>query len=733
MLKSLGYLTSSDPIQNKKVYIDENNSYKGLNTQFKVSRFSSMFIDPLYKFPVTSKQFFSCILEEADCYLPDAVIGYKFCEILHDLSPFKKLASKDFNNSSVLDTCNQIVPKNSISSNLNSVSFEKPFNITDEIYNEYESMDSSNLSLAFNHNIGLEKYENFRETKVKLKNPHKNNHLNPKLLQNTLKNPNSASSINLSVIKDSLISNSDILASFSNLELSAIESENKRLYQKVDEQIEIASNDEALYTGNRTDESIKANVFLVELVPENDEENSRLMYRSIEALKKAKLVEIATEEDAFSSFDDEGPLMVDTRRLFLNVETASKAKLSGEVSASRVIKKIAPKLLTDSSDLILSTVPETQSSIECPDMSSPLLKKLVALDCSNERAKIIYSTATSGFNSSLSIEYSGEDSKSKLLPYRKEKDLWLGLLSTPCLSLLYKTKVLWISCGFEHMAAVTAQGKVMTWGYGSSGCLGHGNTNTLVLPCIISSLSSERIVYLECGGYHNAAINDEGEVWVWGRGDVNQLGIDFTRLIKDEIGYAALSPIKIKQVSTTVIKSVACGEAHTLLLDSEGKVYSFGWAEDGQLGTNELDSSNFMSCGINCINSLQSKVIKISAGSTFSACVNELGQVLVWGNGEQGQLGQGVYVKCSKVPLSVNSINHEFIVDIVCGESHAMCISQTGNFYAWGQGTAGYFSDQTVYPFGSDIICFATRNIFTVRNAQEYLIKKKYPDDKFYF
>ena len=36
------------------------------------------------------------------------------------------------------------------------------------------------------------------------------------------------------------------------------------------------------------------------------------------------------------------------------------------------------------------------------------------------------------------------------------------------------------------------------------------------------------------------------------------------------------------------VKQIACGEAHTLALSYEGKVYSWGWAEDGQLG---LDAS----------------------------------------------------------------------------------------------------------------------------------------------
>jgi alpha-tubulin suppressor-like RCC1 family protein len=34
-----------------------------------------------------------------------------------------------------------------------------------------------------------------------------------------------------------------------------------------------------------------------------------------------------------------------------------------------------------------------------------------------------------------------------------------------------------------------------------------------------------KIKYVECGGYHTAAIDTEGTLYMWGRSDVGQLGI----------------------------------------------------------------------------------------------------------------------------------------------------------------------------------------------------------------
>jgi len=51
------------------------------------------------------------------------------------------------------------------------------------------------------------------------------------------------------------------------------------------------------------------------------------------------------------------------------------------------------------------------------------------------------------------------------------------------------------------------------------------------------------------------------------------------KLCKDEIGHVALRPVLVKGITNA--KSVACGEAHTLVLDGNGEVWGFGWGEDG--------------------------------------------------------------------------------------------------------------------------------------------------------
>ena len=102
-----------------------------------------------------------------------------------------------------------------------------------------------------------------------------------------------------------------------------------------------------------------------------------------------------------------------------------------------------------------------------------------------------------------------------------ETKLLAGLFDTAVASCLVENKAVWMSCGFEHCAIITSTGLVMTWGFGASGALGHGNTLSYTEPKIVDELANHCMAYIECGAYHNAAVTVDGDVFTWGRGDVN--------------------------------------------------------------------------------------------------------------------------------------------------------------------------------------------------------------------
>ncbi|CAG9311706.1 unnamed protein product [Blepharisma stoltei] len=765
--------TGSTQASHPSLLIQKSSNYVGLSaTPGRISKFQSFNTDPLYRFPTSSasKDDATVILDRNEFISADLVNLKATLIFLHEKSPFRRGNAKDVVNP--LDTSQSSVhgvPKNSI--NLGSTysqalmsraslqSDVEPFNLAEEMAKD---QDTFSMESSFRSSVAMSDIPDKPDISINSKNlilqiqrdfqckQEDELHLHSITPASSLANSDESgeltpislrSSRPIFDTKSSISSNNqdEFLFNSTNLELSMIEWEEKRKSRNktINEEEEIASSDEAYITDFKTEASC-----IAELVPEQEDENSMFLFKSIEALKKAKLARFSVAESEISSPpEDEGSIRISAaNRLFLNGQTASKAKMGTVYDSPLQFRQLQPKILTDSMSFAMSTFPESQRTvINAPDMNSPLIRKLViceenpntTTEIKNNKeiipVTIQFSFAACGYNTVPILEFSKSEGKSKgVILYDDNKQLLNSIFPTKILRELSHNPVKLVSCGFEHCAAVTSDGKVLTWGYGSSGCLGHGDTNTYVTPTLINSLFQEIIVYLECGGYHNAAITEDGDVWVWGRNDVHQLGINFSKTPKDEIGHVALRPIKLKSLNEFCIKGIACGEAHTLALDSDGVIHIFGWAEDGQLGISPSElKDGMMTTEIKEIQSIKQKITKVSAGSIFSACLTESGEVYVWGNGEQGQLGLGNNIKRADFPSVVASLKNENAIDLVCGESHVICATQSGKIYGWGQGIVGDFGNDKSFPRGSDIICSVPRLLSGVDIAHRYIMKKK--------
>jgi len=100
--------------------------------------------------------------------------------------------------------------------------------------------------------------------------------------------------------------------------------------------------------------------------------------------------------------------------------------------------------------------------------------------------------------------------------------------------------------------ALTADGRVWTYGLGERGQLGHGNTaNHLVLTQVAFCRSVDMVA---AGTRHSVAIDEGGGVWSWGKGQYGCLGNgdDENRLVPTAIALLigeALCEVRVIVVS----------------------------------------------------------------------------------------------------------------------------------------------------------------------------------------
>lgn len=135
------------------------------------------------------------------------------------------------------------------------------------------------------------------------------------------------------------------------------------------------------------------------------------------------------------------------------------------------------------------------------------------------------------------------------------------------LTSLEDVRIRQVSCGGYHTLALTDEGKVLSWGHGEHGQLGHSSVESKKAPAVIEALADERVVYIACGGSTSAAVTDDGKLYMWGNGQDSQLGVPglpnvqsspvlVNFLIEDD----GLGPHKVI--------SVSIGASHTLCLVS---------------------------------------------------------------------------------------------------------------------------------------------------------------------
>lgn len=134
-----------------------------------------------------------------------------------------------------------------------------------------------------------------------------------------------------------------------------------------------------------------------------------------------------------------------------------------------------------------------------------------------------------------------------------------------------------------HTLLLTSAGRVLSFGTGQYGALGHGYSGGKQLPDVlrpqyVEALSGMRCVCVAAGELHSACVTVDGDVYTWGDGFCGQGGHG------DKRPHLTPKQVTAGGLEDECISHVSCGARHTLAVTEDGEVYSWGLGHFGVLG-----------------------------------------------------------------------------------------------------------------------------------------------------
>lgn len=172
---------------------------------------------------------------------------------------------------------------------------------------------------------------------------------------------------------------------------------------------------------------------------------------------------------------------------------------------------------------------------------------------------------------------------------------------------------------------------VWTWGSDGYGRLGHGTFEKhLPNPTEVNFFSGIPLKTVNCGSAHNILVDTNGRCFTWGKCHYGQLG-------HGEGNQDETIPRPVSSLNTVRIKSIGAGDSHVLAVTDEGAVYSWGVGFYGCLGHGDEAHSYVPKL----IEALSGNCIQhVTGGAYHSIAQDDEGKVFVWGRDNCGQIGQ---------------------------------------------------------------------------------------------
>jgi alpha-tubulin suppressor-like RCC1 family protein len=155
---------------------------------------------------------------------------------------------------------------------------------------------------------------------------------------------------------------------------------------------------------------------------------------------------------------------------------------------------------------------------------------------------------------------------------------------------------------------------------------------------------------------------------------------------------------------------------HVIARTIHGKVYCWGCNWFAVLGNGNNDRLIYKPQLNQYLSDKQ--IIDICCGFSHSLALTDSGEVYAWGYNKFGQIGNRRkghnewFNECQSIPIKVNGFNDEKVIQISCGLCHSMALTESGRVFSWGNNRFGQLGRNKTKDSNIALIILLSHQIF---------------------
>lgn len=268
-----------------------------------------------------------------------------------------------------------------------------------------------------------------------------------------------------------------------------------------------------------------------------------------------------------------------------------------------------------------------------------------------------------------------------------------------------------VEAGHTYTVVLKTDGRILTFGDNECGQLGDGTNVDRSTPVEATAFGNEN-AQVVAGNYQTLVLKMDGRIMACGRNNYGQLG--------DATNTDRVNPIELTALGMDNAQ-VAAGEHHTVVRKTDGRIMTFGYKGNGQLGDGTTTDRNSPTE----LTSLGNDNTQVAAGKHHTVVLKSDGLLMTFGYNGNGQLGDGTNTE-RNTPVETTALGND-IVEVVAGGSQTMVLTANKQVKTFGRNTFGALGDSTTTDRSNPILVASLDNVAQMAVGYYHSIVLKRP------